>query len=236
MGWIYELISNLSNFLTPLIRDAGVPNVYLPDAIIMFVVIPVVHLMNDEETKQVIYERNWYQGFRHMLGMYTKPELQNSTQPNCPNEPAFNRINRNKQKSKVTFLDPKPMSILRRHTTPSLVSSQDVMMAKKEATGQKRHSLPESFLIQQIEVKKSTTLTRPSLSSINRINPSEQKTKVTLLSPRPMLILRRCLSNLSLDSSKDVKKTLKQATGQRRNSLSEVFLIQQISSHSKTQM
>ena len=63
--------------LTPLIRDVGVPNVYLPDAIIMFVVIPVVHLMNDEETKQVIYERNWYQGFRHMFGFQNQIEPQN---------------------------------------------------------------------------------------------------------------------------------------------------------------
>ena len=156
MGWIYELISNLSNFLTPLIRDAGVPNVYLPDAIIMFVVIPVVHLMNDEETKQIIYERNWYQGFRHMLGLYREPEVKRSTQPVSPTKSSINRITPNEPKSKVTLLSPKPISICRRHSSLGLISSQDVMMAKKEAIGQKRNSLSELFLIQQICEYKTT--------------------------------------------------------------------------------
>ena len=150
MGWLCELISIASLLLTPVMIDNKVPNIYYADAIIMFFVIPVVHLMNDEETKQIIYERNWYQGFRHMLGVYTEPELNRSTHPNRLTKPSINRITPNEKISKITLLSPKPMSIRRCNTSFSLVSSQNMMMAKKAATGQKRHSLSDLFLIQQI--------------------------------------------------------------------------------------
>ena len=35
----------------------------------MFVLFPFLHLMNDEDTKTVITEENYYQGIRHMLGL-----------------------------------------------------------------------------------------------------------------------------------------------------------------------
>ena len=73
IGWLYELTAVASAVLTPFIKAIGVPNVYLVDAVIMFVVIPLVHLMNDEGTKAIIYEQNWYQGMRHMLGLYNEP-------------------------------------------------------------------------------------------------------------------------------------------------------------------
>ena len=149
MGWLYELISIVSLLLTPVIADNGVPNIYYADAIMMFVVIPVVHLMNNEETKQIIYERNWYQGFRHMLGLYTEPEQKRSTQPILPSKSSINRVTLSEQNSKVTLLSLKPVSICRRHSSPGRISSQDVMMAKK-AIVKKRNSLSELFLIQQI--------------------------------------------------------------------------------------
>ena len=71
MAWMYELIAILSAFSTPYLHNLGIPNLHYPDAIIIFVVIPFVHLMNDEDTKIVILEENWYQGIRHMLGIYT---------------------------------------------------------------------------------------------------------------------------------------------------------------------
>ena len=38
----------------------------------MDVIIPIVYLMNDEETKGIIAEEGWYQGIRHMMGIYIK--------------------------------------------------------------------------------------------------------------------------------------------------------------------
>ena len=73
LGWSYELLATLSAGLTPTLQKLGVPNMHLPDVIAMFVVIPFVHLMNDENTKTVVLEEGWYQAVRHMLGIYIEP-------------------------------------------------------------------------------------------------------------------------------------------------------------------
>ena len=73
MRWLYEVLATLSTSLTPLLHKVGFPNIYLPDAILMSVVIPFANLMNDEETKGIISEANWYQGLRYMLGVYVEP-------------------------------------------------------------------------------------------------------------------------------------------------------------------
>ena len=77
MGWLYELLSIGSALITPFLQKHGVTNVHFIDAIIMFLVIPFLHLMNDEDTKGIIFEENWYQGIRHMLGIYNEkvPQL-----------------------------------------------------------------------------------------------------------------------------------------------------------------
>ena len=72
MGWLYESLGVISAILTPLLHNLVFHNLHYPDVILMFVVIPFVHLMNDEDTKTIIAEENWYQGLRHMLGVYTK--------------------------------------------------------------------------------------------------------------------------------------------------------------------
>ena len=73
MNWLYELCATLAASLTHILHHFGVPNRYFVDAILMFVVIPFVHLMNDEETKGIISEESWYQGFRYALGIYVEP-------------------------------------------------------------------------------------------------------------------------------------------------------------------
>ena len=70
MGWICEVVGTLFKVFTPKLHDLGFPLVYLADAIIMFVIIPFIHLVNDEETKAVIAEQNWYRGLGYLLGMY----------------------------------------------------------------------------------------------------------------------------------------------------------------------
>ena len=72
MAWMYELIGTITSLLTPALHKLGVHNMHYPDAIVMFVVIPVVHLLNDEDTKIIILRENWYQGLRHMIGMHTE--------------------------------------------------------------------------------------------------------------------------------------------------------------------
>ena len=73
MNWLYEFCATLVAILTPQLHRFGVPNLYFPDATLMFVVIPFVHLMNDEETKGIITEEGWYHGLMYVLGIPGKP-------------------------------------------------------------------------------------------------------------------------------------------------------------------
>ena len=72
---MYEIIAIVSAVVTPALRKLGVQNMHYIDAIVMFVVIPFVHLTNNDDTKVIILEENWYQGIRHVLGVYKEPEL-----------------------------------------------------------------------------------------------------------------------------------------------------------------
>ena len=78
MSWMYEFFAIISAALTPMLHEYGVPNLHLIDAVIMSIVIPLTHLLNDEDTKQVILEENWYQGIRHLLGLHVKQDTTNN--------------------------------------------------------------------------------------------------------------------------------------------------------------
>ena len=73
MNWLYEVCATIVAILSPLLHQIGVPGRYFPDAILMFVVIPFVHLLNDEETKGIITEEGWCQGLRYVLGIRVEP-------------------------------------------------------------------------------------------------------------------------------------------------------------------
>ena len=77
MSWLYEFLAIASAMFTPLLHEYGIPNLHMLDAIIMSIVIPFSHLMNDEDTKEVILEENWYQGIRYLLGIHRKQVLEN---------------------------------------------------------------------------------------------------------------------------------------------------------------
>ena len=70
MGWLYEILATITAILAPQLQQIGIPNHYLADPILMFVVIPGVYLMNDENTKGIISEEGWYQGLRYAVGIY----------------------------------------------------------------------------------------------------------------------------------------------------------------------
>ena len=91
MSWLYEILAIFSTSLTPLLHQLGIPNLYLPDAILMSVAIPFANLMNDEETKGIISEESWYQGLRYMLGVYVEATEQHG-------EPASNVVPRKRSK------------------------------------------------------------------------------------------------------------------------------------------
>ena len=48
------------------LHELGWPGSQYFTAVIMFIVIPFVHLMNDEETKVVIHMDGWIQGVKYL--------------------------------------------------------------------------------------------------------------------------------------------------------------------------
>ena len=72
VSWLYEFLGVAFTYLTPVLLAFGAFNIYFIDAILMFVVLPAMYLINDEGTKTVITQHGWIQGVRQMLGMRTQ--------------------------------------------------------------------------------------------------------------------------------------------------------------------
>ena len=76
VGWLLELMGTVMTLIGPVLYEEGIHNHYFVDAIIMFVLLPFIHLTNEEETKGIVADQGWYQGLRYMLG------IQNQIAPN----------------------------------------------------------------------------------------------------------------------------------------------------------
>ena len=69
MSWFYELLGVAFTYLTPVLLAFGAFNIYFVDGILMYVVLPAMYLINDEDNKTAITEHGWIQGVRHILGI-----------------------------------------------------------------------------------------------------------------------------------------------------------------------
>ena len=78
LSWLYELIGTIITAVSPKLISLGLRHIYFIDSLIMFLVIPFCHLMNDEETKGVIVERGWFQGLKQMAGLPDQMVPQNA--------------------------------------------------------------------------------------------------------------------------------------------------------------
>ena len=63
-----ELVGTVMTLFTPVLRSYEFHNLYYPDAIVIFVLVPFIHVMNEEEIKGIVMDRGWAQGFMHSLG------------------------------------------------------------------------------------------------------------------------------------------------------------------------
>ena len=71
MGWLYEVLSTILVLILPSLKQKHeIHNTYLTYPVITFVVIPGLHLLNDEETKAIIFQEGWFGGVKLMLGIY----------------------------------------------------------------------------------------------------------------------------------------------------------------------
>ena len=148
IGWTFELGAAIIITLKLLFKYIGLTNVYYTDSIIYFVVIPCVHLMNNEDTKAIVFGECWYQGIRHMVGIYTKPvparDVEISNQPWKNNRNPLNSNNPIPESQK-NFPSHRKIIYFRRcssgHNLFSLAQLLDSNEVKKL---QKRNSLGEA--------------------------------------------------------------------------------------------
>ena len=70
ISWLIEIFGTACHVLFIwLMNHMGIAGLHYIEAITMFIIIPCVHLMNDEETKGVIADKGWYAGTKYMLGL-----------------------------------------------------------------------------------------------------------------------------------------------------------------------
>jgi len=153
MGYLYELISICSAVMRPFLHQFGIHNFHFIDAIVMFVVIPFLHLMNDEDTKAVICEKNWYQGIRHMLGIYKEKVPQNTIRGPPSIADAKNKSSPSHNES-LTYVLPTNSSrnrfLTRRcNSASSLVPPQTLAATERNDLLQRRYSLRYNLTKQQ---------------------------------------------------------------------------------------
>ena len=137
IGWLYELIAIATSVFSTALNKIGFPNVYLPDVIIMFVVIPLVHLMNDEETKEIIYNGNWYHGIRHVFGGHIEPRLLPSSIPKL------------RQQSNQIATARKTVPRYRRYSFSTVISLKSLTLHKTLNLRQRSNSLRDPVMMQK---------------------------------------------------------------------------------------
>ena len=97
---IYELICNIFVLISPVLKyKYGWANTSFADPVSMFVILPFIHSMNDEDTKEIIYDENWFHAIKFILGIYVPSRVEPIEQPpnrqNVRNEACNQRASRN---------------------------------------------------------------------------------------------------------------------------------------------
>ena len=76
IGWIFDLFIIILTFISMIAKKLGGLYFYpFGEFVIVgsrFIVVPFIHLLNDEDTKTIIITENWIQGIKHSLGYYKK--------------------------------------------------------------------------------------------------------------------------------------------------------------------
>ena len=77
MTMMYEFICSLFVVISPVLKyKYGWPNTSFTDPVCMFVIIPFLQLMNDDDTKDIIFDENWFQAVKFILGIYVPPSVE----------------------------------------------------------------------------------------------------------------------------------------------------------------
>ena len=178
MGCIYEILAILAALLSALlgsqIQEFSIPNIHFPDVILMFVVIPFIHLLNDEDTKGIIFDQGWIQGIKYVLGISKDCEVNE----NVANSDEAQSTRRNGNMPPRAF---SPMAaklttsqrllIFRKcKSSIDMVSKDGILLAKEKMHLERRYSLRQDVFPGLIKNEKKSELqdtkTRPVSTEI----------------------------------------------------------------------
>ena len=147
MGWLFEVLASLCALFTAILKEKfDIPNTHFPDVIFMFLLIPMMHLMNDEHIKGVISEENWYQGIRYLLGIYKDPHKRRriarhvetspvKSGPVCPSPNTLPRRNKRTHKFHRNIL------VQKCNSTPDLVLPQNLITFMMKGSIRRNNSI-----------------------------------------------------------------------------------------------
>ena len=176
MSWLYELLAVvfalMSSFLGKQIQEFKIPNIHFPDVIIMFIVIPFIHLLNDEEIKNIIFEQGWIEGVKYVLGIYTEPSLgRDSRNPRSIQNSMYSRpIPQKSLSSEIPKLTSSQRRLIYRKCKSAIdiVSNEVLIVPKEKIYLQRQHSLREDVFqgsSEHLNVKKVSFLRRTLVTS-----------------------------------------------------------------------
>ena len=139
MGWLYELLAVVAALLSALIgqqiQESNIPNIHFPDVILMFVIIPFVHLLNDDDTKGIIFEEGWVQGIRYVLGIYSNPSLdEDVAQPRAIYNPRrIRNMSQSTSSPTIARLTTSQRRLIQRKCKSAInIATKDVFLLPKE--------------------------------------------------------------------------------------------------------
>ena len=144
----------LSGILGAQLQELSVPNIHFPDAIFMSVIIPFIHLLNQEETKGIIFENGWYQGFKHAFGRYTEVECENRSVNRSSNTTNNRNLNMDRRKclsQDLNLQSPTKQLWLRRcNSSTDIALPHDLTIKYKISNSKRRHSIENTNPITSI--------------------------------------------------------------------------------------
>ena len=166
MGCIYEILAVVAALLSALlgsqIQEFNIPNIHFPDVILMFVVIPFIHLLNDEDTKGIIFDQGWIQGIKYVLGISKDCEV-NENVANS-DEAQSTRRNRNMPLRAFSPMAAKlttsqRLLIFRKcKSSIDMVSKDGILLAKEKMHLERRYSLRQDVFPGLIKNEKKSEL------------------------------------------------------------------------------
>ena len=166
MGCIYEILASVAALLSALlgsqIQEFSIPNIHFPDVILMFVVIPFIHLLNDEDTKGIIFDQGWIQGIKYVLGISKDCEV-NENVANS-DEAQSTRRNRNMPPRAFSPMAAKlttsqRLLIFRKcKSSIDMVSKDGILLAKEKMHLERRYSLRQDVFPGLIKNEKKSEL------------------------------------------------------------------------------